>query len=68
VRVPTSPTFSQIQSNGVLPVCSFLLLEIRVFPVVQLEQERRRSHGLTQALQRAKEQHFTIQQQVTPCE
>ena len=31
---------------------------------LQLEQERRRSNGLVQALQREKEQHFNIQQQV----
>ena len=31
---------------------------------MQLEQERRRSNGLAQALQRVKEQHFTTQQQV----
>ena len=30
----------------------------------QLEQERRKSNGLVQALQREKEQHFNIQQQV----
>ena len=32
---------------------------------LQLEQERRKSNGLVQALQREKEQHFNIQQQVT---
>lgn len=31
---------------------------------LQLEQERRKSNGLAQALQREKEQHFNIQQQV----
>ena len=31
---------------------------------LQLEQERRKSNGLVQALQREKEQHFNIQQQV----
>lgn len=35
-----------------------------LFPHVQLEQERRKSNGLAQALQRVKEQHFTTQQQV----
>ena len=36
---------------------------------LQLEQERRKSNGLVQALQREKEQHFNIQQQVNrfPC-
>lgn len=32
---------------------------------LQLEQERRKSNGLAQALQQVKEQHFTTQQQVT---
>ena len=31
---------------------------------MQLEQERRKSNGLAQALQREKEQHFIVQQQV----
>ena len=34
---------------------------------LQLDQERRKSNGLVQALQREKEQHFNIQQQVSSC-
>ena len=41
-----------------------MLVTLPVLVHVQLEQERRKSNGLAQALQRVKEQHFTTQQQV----
>jgi hypothetical protein len=54
----------------ILPVLSYSLYatlcasEGPGYDGLQLEQERRKSNGLAQALQREKEQHFNIQQQV----
>ncbi len=45
---------------------SLIVGHMSVLLHAQLEQERRKSNGLAQALQRVKEQHFTTQQQVYP--
>ena len=52
------PTFGLKTSKP--PTLAILMKSL----ALQLEQERRKSNGLVQALQREKEQHFNIQQQV----
>ena len=55
------PTFGVKTSKS--PTVAILMSSL----ALQLDQERRKSNGLVQALQREKEQHFNIQQQVNSC-
>lgn len=55
------PTFGVKTSKS--PTLAILMSSL----ALQLDEERRKSNGLVQALQREKEQHFNIQQQVESC-